>query len=190
MPSLRTATAATAATILAIAVPAASAEEVVPPGNSAATQYTEAFPTAGGQRNSRNRSKGGPRRDRSPSAVLGKRAAGKLAARGATGRAAAEAAAATAPPSAVRAAPAVGDAGTEATSPRDVSRQPENRSGAKAPAPLPDPGDSSGPAAAAIGQATGLSSVGDFGPLLPLLIAAAVLWALVYAARQRRRPTA
>lgn len=69
----------------------AMAQRVVPPGNSAANQYTETYPTAGG--GAEGTGGGG----RSPAAALGSRNAARLEALGAQGRAAAALAAATAP---------------------------------------------------------------------------------------------
>ena len=84
-----------AATIGAVAIlPAAAAAAPVPPGNSAATQYTEAFPTAGGQAESRERQGS---QGREPSEVLGKDNAQRLESQGAAGEAAAAIAAETAP---------------------------------------------------------------------------------------------
>ena len=64
---------------------------VVPPSNSAATQYTEAFPTSGGDK------KTDQARHRSPSKVLGAKNAHRLDKQGPDGAAAAAVAAATAP---------------------------------------------------------------------------------------------
>lgn len=76
----------------ALALPAASpAEYYVPPANSAANQYTESFPGAGGE-------SGGKRKDATPGATLGAGNAKKLESQGKAGKEAAEVAAETAPP--------------------------------------------------------------------------------------------
>src|ERR1044072_9448309 len=86
---------ALAATLLAILVPAAGAPAaLVPPGNSAVTQYTESLPTPGGHKDT---DKGNKKRQRSPEEALGARNARQLEAQGPDGRAAAAAAAETAP---------------------------------------------------------------------------------------------
>jgi hypothetical protein len=75
----------------ALALPAASpAEYYVPPANSAANQYTESFPGAGGE-------SGGKRKDVTPGTALGAGNAKKLESKGKTGKEAAEVAAETAP---------------------------------------------------------------------------------------------
>src|ERR1044072_7272929 len=78
---------ALAATLLAILVPAAGAPAaLVPPGNSAVTQYTESLPTPGGHKDT---DKGNKKRQRSPEEALGARNARQLEAQGPGGRAAA-----------------------------------------------------------------------------------------------------
>ena len=96
MTALRTVTSLLAAAIVLLALPmAAGAEYYVPPGNSAATQYTEALPTAGGDRDAaKGKSKA---EQRSPAKVLGSRNARRLEAQGPAGRAAAKLAAETSP---------------------------------------------------------------------------------------------
>lgn len=178
MKALRTGLGAflTAAAIAACALPSAALASLVPPGNSAATQYTEAYPTAGGPTQT---GRGGHGASRSPSHVLGARNTRRLAAQGAQGRAAAAVAAATAP-SAETTAPG-GKAAGQATpaGPGDAAGGNESRPSSGSP------GGSSG-LGEAIGQATGSSS-GELGPLLPLLIAATVLWALASLWRRTRR---
>lgn len=188
-----------AITIAALfATPAAAApveEAVVPPSNSAATQYTETFPTSGGDKKTDQKPK-----HSSPAKVLGSHNAEKLERRGPEGRATAEAAAATAPTSiptssTVHAPSTQGaDSGNGAedrnngnggaSAPRQKSDAAEVA--ATAPPPATEPSGSSG-VGSAIGQATGLSSASASGPLLPLLIFATVLWALAYLWRQRRQ---
>lgn len=171
---------------------AATVEEaVVPPSNSAATQYTETFPTSGGDKKTDRKPS-----HRSPEKVLGKHNAKKLQKQGPEGEAAAEAAAATAPssigtPPAAPAPSTQGDSAGrgggngegEANAPRQ--RNPAS-GGATTHSQVSQPDGSSG-IGAAIGQATGLSSAGGSGPLLPLVIFATLLWSLAYFWRQRRQ---
>jgi hypothetical protein len=83
--------AAISAVTAALALPAASpAEYYVPPANSAANQYTESFPGAGGE-------SGGKRKDVTPGTALGSGNAKKLESKGKAGKEAAEVAAETAP---------------------------------------------------------------------------------------------
>jgi hypothetical protein len=83
--------AAVSAVAAALALPAAApAEYYVPPANSAANQYTESFPGAGGE-------SGGKRKDVTPGTALGAGNAKKLESKGKAGKEAAEVAAETAP---------------------------------------------------------------------------------------------
>jgi hypothetical protein len=83
--------AAAGAVTAALALPAlAPAEYYVPPANSAANQYTESFPGAGGE-------SGGKRKDVTPGAALGAGNAKQLEKKGKAGKEAAEVAAETAP---------------------------------------------------------------------------------------------
>jgi hypothetical protein len=179
-----------AATGLAIAafppLPAA-AEPVVPPGNSAATQYTEAFPTPGGERPLG----GGGHGSRKPSSVLGPRNARRLDAKGPQGRAVAALATATAPVASgsgrgggAGGGGAAGGGGEGAPPPAGTG---EGAPGARAAQPAPPEPHGSGGFEEVIGQATGASSSGEMGLLLPLAIAAVLLWSLAYLWRQRRR---
>jgi hypothetical protein len=80
-----------AAVAAALALPAvAPAEYYVPPANSAANQYTESFPGAGGE-------SGGKRKEVTPGAALGAGNAKRLEKKGKAGKEAAEVAAETAP---------------------------------------------------------------------------------------------
>ena len=191
MNRLRTKLGLLAAAIAILAAPAAaSAEYLVPPGNSAVTQYTESFPTAGGDKNSEKVGEG----DRSPEKTLGKRNAERLEAQGEDGVVVAEVAAETAPASS---APAPAPTST----PEDEGKQPGKAAQAGkaetdvAPA-VPsgsggpgDPGpDGSSGLGEVLGQATGTSS-GQMGLLLPLALLATLAWALAFLRRQRSRPT-
>src|SRR5215213_9066338 len=81
-----------AAIVLTTIPETAVAAEVIPPDNSAVNQYTETWPTSGGNA----KSDGKPT---SPKKVLGKGRAKRLEALGPDGQSAAEVAAATAPTS-------------------------------------------------------------------------------------------
>jgi hypothetical protein len=192
------------AALFAVPVAATAAEAVVPPSNSAAAQYTEAFPTSGGDKKTE-----GAAHHRSPAKVLGSHKAKKLEKQGPEGKAAAEVAAATAPAS-VAAPPSGGMPSTQSTS-SNGHKAGDGGSGSKSGAgagnggsgtpdkasdaaggtgtvqsPAPNPTGSSG-IGSAIGQATGLSTVGPSGLLLLLVIVATVLWSLAYLWRQRRQ---
>jgi len=193
------------AAVFATPAAATAAEAVVPPSNSAAAQYTEAFPTSGGDKKTE-----GAAHHRSPVKVLGSHKAKKLEKQGPEGKAAAEVAAATAPIS-VAAAPSEHtpstqsdnssgrNAGGEGSDSKSTgagngnggSGTPHKGSGAAGGtetvhSPAPDPAGSSG-IGSAIGQATGLSTVGHSGLLLLLVIVTTVLWSLAYLWRQRRQ---
>jgi hypothetical protein len=189
-----------AAFAFAVLSASASAAPYVPPGNSAATQYTEAVPTAGGPKAT---SKGKQGQNRSPSRVLGTRNAEKLDAQGPQGQAAAELATATAPAaiagasSESTAAPRTGDAGEEggrgAQGAEGGSRSGGgggvDRTGSHTAAPqAQNPSDSSG-LGEVLGQATGYSSSGQLGLLLPLIVLGAIAWSVAFAVRRRRQPT-
>jgi hypothetical protein len=166
----------TAAAALALLVPlalagssaAAGQRPVVPPENSAATQYTEAYPTAGGDSTPHGSS-------HSPGRVLGRRDAKQLEAAGPEGKAAAEVAAATAPSAAAppRRAPGSKRPGGSGASPRAGAA----RGGGQ---------DGSSGLGEVLGQATGASS-GGMGVLLPLIVLGALAWSGAYAWRRRRR---
>ncbi len=191
---------------LALALPTAAAGEgvsgsVVPPENSAATQYTEALPTAGGDK----QADGGGKKS-SPKKVLGAKNAHKLESHGREGREVAEVVAETAPETSapVEAAPAPkpqhastgnGNGNSKGNDKGHSARPHRSPNLDKAPAPRPDetptatelPKGSSafGEVVAAM---TGSSSSGQLGVLLPLAIAAAIAWSLFFFWRQRRRP--
>jgi hypothetical protein len=176
-------------TVAILALPAAAtAESLVPPENSAATQYTETIPTAGGQKDI---GKAGSREKRSPAAVLGSHKARKLSGRGRQGRAAAEVAAATAPGMAVTSSPGQPSSDGGAAGGRGIKagEEPADRASGRTATDrgvaLSDvPGGSSG-FGEVLAQATGSSS-GQTRPLLPLLILGTILWSLAYLWRRRR----
>jgi len=190
--------------IACFALPAAAgAETVVPPENSAATQYTEAIPTGGGREDA---GKTGGGKKATPAEVLGAGKAKKLKQHGNEGRAAAEVAAETAPtvttenaepPAAARPAPpeeppASGDRGQGQTRQAPKRAGGDGHAGSAPPRERPaesllatDPQGSSG-FGEVLGQATGSSASGQLGLWLPLLILGTVIWSLLFAWRQRR----
>ncbi len=185
----------------------ASEGAVVPPSNSAATQYTEAFPTSGGEKKTDQAHR------RSPSKVLGGKKAHKLEQQGPDGKAAAEAAAATAPtpvapttatqptnaPSASHRSGNGGsgkggsNSGKNAAGPGQNQGQGQNApSGSPSPATgvnsnpqVTQPSGSSG-LGSAVGEATGFSSSGQSSALLILVIIATILLSLGYLWRHRQ----
>jgi hypothetical protein len=182
-----------AATVgLLAAAPAMAAEErVVPPENSAAHQYTEAFPTARGDKDA-HAQRG---RDLNPGKVLGSKKAKALGERGEDGRDVAELTAETAPnPAPVEpvvettdesAAPAAG------TGDGGAGKKPADRGETAAPTPRVEtvrvaPVEGSSGFSEVLARATGSGSSGGMGIFLPLIIIASVIWALAYATRQRR----
>jgi cobalamin biosynthesis Mg chelatase CobN len=187
MTTLRTGFGLLAAIIVGFALPtAAGAEYLVPPGNSAANQYTESFPTAGGDQKAEKGRSGG---DRSPAEVLGSRNTGRLDAQGAAGREAAAAVAATAPSASVTASRDTAGGGTnsEAGAPTQGGGSAVDGGGSDSAADQPS--GSSG-LSEVIAEATGSSSSGQMGPLLPLLILTTVVGSLAYLWRRRGAPAA
>jgi len=191
-----------ATTIAIAALPAGAATAAyVPPGNSAATQYTEAVPTAGGPKSTNNPKHG---QSRSPGKVLGAHKTAKLDAHGPQGQAAAEVAALTAPSTAAAshettAAPGNGNPGQQGGQAGSGGVQAGNGSNAGGPGqsanstspahPAQAGSDGSSGVGEVIGQATGSSSSGQPDLWLPLLIAAVVIWSGAYLLRrQRKRP--
>jgi hypothetical protein len=194
IPKTRLALPATVLAIVAAGPGAAAANgAVIPPGNSAATQYTEAFPTPGGDKKTDEAA-----HHRSPAKVLGDRNTHKLQQHGSDGQAAAETAAATAPITTEPPAAATNESpgedsvgggsgnGNDGAGPTGQRRQPSPGSTGARVAAVEIPGGSSG-IGSAIEQATGLSTSGQSGMLLPLVILATILWSLAYLWRQRRQ---
>lgn len=175
---------------------AAAAETVVPPGNSAATQYTEAFPTAGGNAVNNSGIDGG-RGGSSPSKVLGHDNAKQLESKGEVGREVADLAAETSPQQSGAAGTAGGGAGAGVEG-HDATGGNGGKSGNgvgwQGGGELPSQhqigaskaGDGSSGLGEVVGQATGSSS-GQLGLLLPLIVLGTVLWAAAYTWRRRRR---
>ena len=190
MKPLKTAFGPTAV-LLALAIAptyALSAEEpLIPPGNSAVNQYTETFPTSGGDKDFEK----GVRRP--PRQVLGSRQAQRLEEGGKDGRAAAEVAAETAPaaisPSeasapedtAEGAGGTAGSGGGGAGPGRQTNEEQRDRNGGNAGA------SGSWGFAEVLGQATGTSDSGEMGLLLPLTILAALAGSIAFLLRRSRR---
>lgn len=200
-----------AVAVFALALPAvAAAEAIVPPGNSAAAQYTEAFPTSGGEKETGEGKKAKP----TPNQTLGGRNARNLESKGAEGKAVADFAAETAPtPVATPVEQSGGGGGTagagDAKEAGDAKGQAEKAD--KADKADRGSGDDEGKSAAGagggsggsggaasqpsgssglgevLGQATGSSSSGKLGLLLPLIIVGAVAWSLFFLWRQKQR---
>jgi hypothetical protein len=199
MKAFTTAIGSIAAIAVSLAIPAAAladAEAVVPPENSAATQYTEALPTAGG-----NKETGGKGGQRSPAKVLGAHNAHRLESHGKQGREVAKVVAETAPETSVPAEespaprPEHSSSGGGAGKAENGSHPRPHHAIAHVDRTLAPnqhlidrelPSGSSG-LGEVLAAATGSSSSGQLGLLLPLAIAAAIAWSLVYLWRQRRQ---
>jgi hypothetical protein len=187
--------------LVASLIPAsvAAAETIVPPGNSAATQYTEQFPTAGGNAKSNTGINGGA--GKPPSKVLGAGNAQKLESKGQVGEEVATLAAETAPVSATPSGsgrhPAGGNQvnGGNGQNGQGGQNGAGNTGGGEGNAAGgPRPGGSTAPDSSSgssglgevIAQATG-SSNGELGLFLPLILIGTVLWSLYYLRRERRQ---
>ena len=163
---------------------AATAEYLIPPGNSAATQYTEAIPTGGGNSDAGK----GSGHSASPAEALGARKARQLEARGEAGRALAALATETAP----SASATYAAGGGNTTAPNRSASAPKSATsnsgavGPKAGEPTPQSSGGSG-LGEVVAQATGSSSSGQMGPLLPFLIAVTIAWSIAYLLRTRKR---
>jgi hypothetical protein len=198
---LRTIPIAIAATLALLVLPASAlAEYLVPEGNSAVTQYTEGFPTGGGEK----KAEGTNKKAATPAKTIGAANTKKLETHGQEGTEVAEVAAETAPEV---------EAETPTTSnqnPPEKSEPKKHKNGkqgkhAKKAKPAPDdnskqdeggatpppsqggdgPSGSSG-LGEVLGAATGSSS-GSLGLLLPLVILAAIAWGIATVLRQRKR---
>jgi hypothetical protein len=189
------------------AVPeAAGAETVVPPGNSAATQYTETFPTpsgnaevnspiSGGGRGGHHPSNGG---GRSPEKVLGSDTAHQLEEHGQDGQSVATLATEAAPQTTGEGGGS-GGSGTDGGATGKGAKgsggsgsekgAPSIGSGNGAPTTTDTALEVSAPAGSSglsevLSHATGSSS-GEMGIFLPLVLLAVPLCALLYAWRRR-----
>lgn len=181
--------------LVALAAPAyAGAEYYVPPGNSAANQYTETLPSAGGD-------SGGKKKDKaSPAATLGAGNAKKLEDQGPSGKAAAQLAAETAPATVPvtetasndsggngQAAGGGGKSGNGGGSGGSGSGKTANGAGsgsATTTVQVDEPSGSSG-IGAVLGQATGSADDGSLGLWLPVAIIAAIAGSVAYLVRTR-----
>ncbi len=175
---------------LAVFPSGALAAALVPPGNSAANQYTETFPTPGGNAEAKGKKA-------TPGDVLGAGNAKKLDSKGRQGREAAAVVAATAPPAVVGAggggtsqAPAGGGGdGSASGGSGQAGGSGEGASVTEAGSDRTVSGDTSGSSGfgEVLGQATGSSSSGGTGLLLPLIVLASVIGALAFFLRRRRQ---
>lgn len=183
----------------ALASPAlASAESIVPPGNSAATQYTETFPSSQGNVEVNSGIGGG---GRSPEQALGKPTAHALESQGREGRAVA-ALAAEAAPGGAAGEPGNGGSGHHGAA---AGAGGSNGAGGSGGSGASSPGGSgsgalpSGSGAVAVSASSGsgglgqvvshatLSDSGEMGVFLPLILTAALIWSVLYAWRRRQR---
>lgn len=193
-----------AAILLALALPgAASAEYLVPEGNSAVSQYTEGVPSAGGEKGTRN---GEFKEPVSAGKTIGAGNAKKLAEAGPEGEEAAQVAAETAPPQTTSGEGESSEAGGgnhggggkqgggsggggQGGGNQGGSGQ-SNGGGQGGGATEPEAGGESGGGNSGIGSvlaaATG-SEDGHLGLLLPLIVLAALAGGTYYALRQRNR---
>ena len=194
---------AAASAVAALALPAAAAAEYyVPPANSAANQYTESFPGAGGESH-------GKRKQVTPGTALGAGNAEKLEKKGPAGKATAEIAAETAPPQLVDSGSSSGDdAGKTGGNGRPDDKggeqgdgKDEGEGGSGAPGTGGSGGGSSGggqgttakvqqPQGSSglgqvFGQATGMSD-GNLGLWLPLAIVLTLIGSIAYWVRMRQ----
>ncbi|MGD9737539.1 MAG: hypothetical protein AB7V58_18305 [Solirubrobacterales bacterium] len=197
--------------LLALALPAGAAAQIVPPGNSAAAQYTETIPTSQGEQNAQ-----GPKQQVNPNDVIGSKNTKKLEEQGPEGAAVAEFTAETAPTtgSGGEESSADGKAETEngggkpkgsggggnGTGSGSKSQEAGGEEGSTAGSgAAAGNGSGSGPSAggpgpsgsSAVGevasQATGVSS-GALGLWLPIVLVAVVLWAALMVWRRREGP--
>jgi hypothetical protein len=178
-----------AASFLAAPPSAALAGAVVPPGNPAAIQYTEAFPTSRGPTDAEHSDRHGS----SPDRTLGARNAEQLETEGKDGRETARVAAETAPQtggvqatgggsgSGAESAQGDGDGGNgSGTSQTDGGKE-------RAPSNVSAADDGGSGLANVAGQASGLDTSEGTGLLLPLVILAIVAWGSAYVLRRRKR---
>jgi hypothetical protein len=177
-----------------LAPPTAIAAGIVPPGNSAVNQYTQTIPTSRGNKEVRQGGHG------SPSKALGHKATKNLQKQGKDGRSAAELAAAGTPAGAASSGSGSGG-GSGATGSGGGSPGSGGSTGGVGGSGAQGSGGVGGAKAIAaaddgqsgfkqvLGEATGTSSSGDLGLLLPLAIIAASVWCAAYFWRHRRTAT-
>jgi hypothetical protein len=186
-------TIAMATLLAALALPAlASAESVVPPGNSAATQYTETFPSAGGNIEANHGIGGGggspAKHHLSPGTTHA------LANQGEDGRAVA----ALAGESPTATTGGSGSAGGGGHGSKEASGGGSGGSGSGPSAGGGSGGSSSSAAAGPAGSSgvghvlssATLSRSGETGIFLPLVLLAALVGSIAYAWRRRQQDSA
>jgi hypothetical protein len=176
------------ALLVALAAPAyAGAEYYVPPGNSAANQYTETLPSAGGDSGGKKKGKA------TPAATLGAGNAKKLEDQGPSGKAAAQLAAETAPATVpVTETPTSssgGNGGADGGGGKSGGGNGGGPSGggvntATNTIEFEEPSGSSG-LGSVLGQATGSADDGSLGLWLPIAIVAAIAGSIAYLVRSR-----
>jgi hypothetical protein len=204
LKALKTTAGLMAATIAVVVLPAsaAAAEYLVPPGNSAAIQYTETYPSAGGHKDAENQS---GNRNRSPSKVLGERNARKLEQHGPEGEAVAEVVAETAPVTPV-VPESSGESQDSDEEPSREKRETDDGENSRGGGPGPGSGssggsDRSGSVSGDVDQSgsSGLGEVlssavgapaGGSGIVLPLAFLGTLAWMLSHAWRQRKKQSA
>jgi len=171
------------AAALLLALPSAAlAASVVPPGNPAATQYTEALPSSHGPTDAEH-SKGHKR----PDETLGGRNAKRLESEGQDGREAARIAAETAPETVAAQTTGGGSGSAAGSAPKGGSGASQKGGGAGVQPNVSAAGvGGSGPGKVA-GQATGLDTSEGTGLLLPLAVLAILAWGGAYVLRRRKR---
>lgn len=158
----------------ALALPSAAASQtLLPPDNSAVDQYTESYPSAGGDRSTRGDETG------EPAQVLGPAKARRLQLRGPAGRETAALVAATAPLP-------IGPAGELESGGARSSDEGDGTLAGSGGRSNGFPGAGASGLSAVIGQATGFSAGAAPGTLLLLAILAIAIWALAYAWRSNR----
>ncbi|HEX5927932.1 MAG TPA: hypothetical protein VFY48_00910 [Solirubrobacterales bacterium] len=194
MNALRISLASLALAMLAVLPAGAGAASLVPPGNSAANQYTETFPTTGGNAEAEGKGKG--KGKATPGDVLGAGNSKKLDSKGKQGRETAAVVAATAPPPVTGSAAGAGngsdDSGAAGAGGSGGGQTAAGGSAGGGPGSatsevtVADAEGSSG-VGEVLGQATGSSSSGGIGLLLPLVVLGSVIWALAFFLRRRRR---
>jgi hypothetical protein len=174
----------------ALAPAAAGAASLVPQENSAVSQYTEGFPTGGGEKGS---SSSGDSHV-TPGQAIGADNAKKLDQRGAEGRAAAEVAAATSPLATSAGSSGGGDqrgvgksrGGQHGNGGNGATRGGDGQKSAAEPSSA---GAGSGAVGTLAEAATGTDSR-ELGVILPLFLLAALIWGAAYAVRSRERSAA
>lgn len=191
-----------AALALVVAIPAGAGAENIPPGNAGANQYTEVYPTGGGNRNAYAEGD-----ELSPDKVIGKKNVTKLKQHGEEGEEVAELAAETAPVSEGEAEVVVvdeessgggagsggsganggGNGGGGAPADETSNQQPQIDSAKTTPITADTDVQGSGGFGEVVSQLFGTSGTG-MGALLPLLMLGAIAWAFLFAARQRQHP--